>query len=46
MAHHKDKSEEIEYWRVVMPESSEICRLVVAELHEIPLWPIQELREL
>ena len=36
MAHHKDQSEENEYWRVVMPESSEIRRLVIAELHEIP----------
>ena len=36
VAHHKDQSEESEYWRVVMPESSEIRRLVIAELHEIP----------
>ena len=36
MAHHKDQSEENEYWRVVMPESNEIRRLVIAELHEIP----------
>ena len=36
VAYHKDQSEESEYWRVVMPESSEIRRLVIAELHEIP----------
>ena len=36
VAHHKDQSEESEYCRVVMPESSEIRRLVIAELHEIP----------
>ena len=33
---HKDQSEESEYWRVVVLESSEIRRLVIVELHEIP----------
>ena len=46
VAHHKDQSGKNEYWRVVMPENSETHRLVIAELHEIPLWPIQELAEL
>ena len=46
VAHHKEQSEENEYWRVVMPENSEIRRVVIAELHEILLWPIQELAEL
>ena len=36
VVHNKDQSEEKEYWRVVMPESSEIRRLMIAELHEIP----------
>ena len=36
VANHKDQSEESEYWRVVIPKSSEIRRLVIAKLHEIP----------
>ena len=36
VAHHKDQSEESEFWRVVMPESSGIRRLVIGELHELP----------
>ena len=36
VAHHQEQSEESEYWRVVVPDSSEIRRIVIAELHEIP----------
>ena len=36
MAHHKDQNEESQYWRVVLPDDSEIRNLVIAELHSIP----------
>ena len=36
VAHHKDQSEEIQCWRVVILGNDEIRRLVIAELHEIP----------
>ena len=36
MAHHKDQNEESQYWRVVLPDDSEIRKLVITELHSIP----------
>ena len=36
MAHHKDQNEESQYWRVVLPDDSEIRNLVIGELHSIP----------
>ena len=36
VAHHKEQNEESQYWRMVLPDSSEIRNLVIAELHAIP----------
>ena len=36
MAHQKEQNEESQYWRMVLPDSSEIRKLVIAELHAIP----------
>ena len=45
VAHHKDQSEENDYWRVVMPKNSEIRRLVIVELHEIPFMAHPRVRK-
>ena len=36
VAHYKDQNKESQYWRMVLPISSEIRWLVMPELHEIP----------
>lgn len=36
MAYHKDQNDETEYWREVLPNSSQIRRLEIVEKHKIP----------
>ena len=36
VAHKKEQNEESQYWRIVLPDDSEIRNLIIEELHAIP----------